>query len=565
MLIRMSCLILASAFLTVTNTNAQKVNQKTTERIQKSYWPNKTLRQEGPFLNGRKHGFFKQYNQDGSLSREANYKNGKLHGLSKLYNKGQLSIEFNYQNNKRHGFFKLYNEDGSLSRKSYYKHGKLHGPFRGYNKGRLSFEINYRNNKKHGVVKHYNQDGSLSREAYYKNGKLHGLSKEYKKGRLSFESNYQNNKMHGISKFYHDETGKLVNISEYQDGKKIRDIMSFHKDGSLRKPTGQKHVDSKPDGTKTQHFDSGAVFSIRDYKNGMLHGRYLQYYENGKLDKEHHYRKGKRHGKQRGFYENGQLRTEIEYLNGTIKDGEYATYTPDGAVTFKTIYAKGKRVKERHFYSNGLLKSVNSFSAKNRKASIAFDKQGRVISEDSQNGRDQRSTWNSYYQGGGLKEKRSSVKGSLVIMSFDRKGKRLKETTDIHSIKPPIEVLNSASFLDGGTIGVSIKDASGRVLRFSLPENMIAELRSKGTNKKPRHISVGAEHHRLPGAIQLGLKSKEEKQLLKLLKQWLKETQASTKIRVAKKPDASSQDTSEMAKRAVEHVSYIIKVLEERN
>ena len=61
-----------------------------------------TLRFEGEFLNGKRHGKGKEYNKYGKLIFEGEYLNGKRHGKGKEYNKfGDLTFEGEYLNEKK--------------------------------------------------------------------------------------------------------------------------------------------------------------------------------------------------------------------------------------------------------------------------------------------------------------------------------------------------------------------------------------------------------------------------------------------------------------------------------
>ena len=75
----------------------------------------------GEFINGKKHGEWLTYHQNGQLSELINYKDGKWHGLRELfYPNGQKWIKENFKEGKRNGLSEAYNPTGELSSKVNY-------------------------------------------------------------------------------------------------------------------------------------------------------------------------------------------------------------------------------------------------------------------------------------------------------------------------------------------------------------------------------------------------------------------------------------------------------------
>ena len=55
------------------------------------------------YVNGLKHGMYKEYFDNGKLKYEINYVNGNIHGMYKEYfDNGELNSEIYYVNGKRH-------------------------------------------------------------------------------------------------------------------------------------------------------------------------------------------------------------------------------------------------------------------------------------------------------------------------------------------------------------------------------------------------------------------------------------------------------------------------------
>ena len=111
---------------------------------------------EGEYLNRKKNGKGKEYDNNGDLLFEGEYLNGKKNGKGKLYNNlGIIIFEGAYLNNKKNGKGKEY-----------------------YNNGDLLFEGEYLDDKKNGKGKEYYDNGEIKFEGNYLKGKIwNGMEK----------------------------------------------------------------------------------------------------------------------------------------------------------------------------------------------------------------------------------------------------------------------------------------------------------------------------------------------------------------------------------------------------
>ena len=175
---------------------------------------------EGEYKNGKRYKG-KEYYRDGNIKYEGEYLNGKI-WTGKVYDKGENIIsEINqgkgyiremkneygfyfifegyYLNGERNGEGKEYNDDGYLIFKGEYKNGKKWNG-NGYNK---SYNIVYEINNGKGYIKEYDNYGKLEFEGEYYNGEKNGKGKEYHyNGNLEFAGEYLNGKKHGKGKEY---------------------------------------------------------------------------------------------------------------------------------------------------------------------------------------------------------------------------------------------------------------------------------------------------------------------------------------------------------------------------
>ena len=69
--------------------------------IKKTYYPNGKLQSEGEYLNGKKHGEYKEFYYNGTTWKEWNYSFGKEQGISTWYfDDGTISMIWNYIDGK---------------------------------------------------------------------------------------------------------------------------------------------------------------------------------------------------------------------------------------------------------------------------------------------------------------------------------------------------------------------------------------------------------------------------------------------------------------------------------
>ena len=123
---------------------------------------------EEGYLNGAKHGQFKQYTYEGVLFEDISYVKGLKHGYYKkyFYDTGRLMSENNYKNDTLQG--------KSIS---YYKNGKVY------------IEGTYVNDLKEGGWLKYNDNGSVDKIYQYKKGSCPQLDAEQDKQLKQWEQN----------------------------------------------------------------------------------------------------------------------------------------------------------------------------------------------------------------------------------------------------------------------------------------------------------------------------------------------------------------------------------------
>lgn len=108
--------------------------------VMRKYFPNKKLLAEGTFINDSiKHGYYKEYYENGNIKLEQQYFYGKLNGIEKFYyESGNLKHIGSLKDGIKDSIWLIYYENGSIEKKNNYKKNQLFGEqLRYYENGKL--------------------------------------------------------------------------------------------------------------------------------------------------------------------------------------------------------------------------------------------------------------------------------------------------------------------------------------------------------------------------------------------------------------------------------------------
>ncbi len=144
------------------------------EGLGKTYQEGGSLLSDQPYINDMKNGIKKSYTANGAIYAEATYVDDKLNGISKsYYSSGELKEVATYLNDTIIGISKYYYKDGKLEAELPHAHGKMDGTYKTYyENGNLSAECNYVDGKLNGTTLVYWDNKLLKRRDVYENGKL---------------------------------------------------------------------------------------------------------------------------------------------------------------------------------------------------------------------------------------------------------------------------------------------------------------------------------------------------------------------------------------------------------
>ncbi len=177
-----------------------------------TYYPNKTIAKETPFVRGKGNGLYKNYFETGKLKAEGFLKDGNPHGI-----------------------FYQYDETGYLKSEEQRVNGTLEGPFiTFYPTGKVAMELFYKNDLKHGKAKYYWTGGQLMIEKTYENDVEQGPVKTfYPDGQPEIVGSYLNGKWHGQKTTYYPNGNKAL-IEQYKNGDLVDKATAYHPNGKVR-------------------------------------------------------------------------------------------------------------------------------------------------------------------------------------------------------------------------------------------------------------------------------------------------------------------------------------------
>lgn len=376
------------------------------ETYDNAHW----LKNSVPYVDGKAHGLGKTYNQEGLVVAVTKYYHGIMSRTERInrtdnaglkqgnwkyfWDNGNLKLEATYLNGKKHGFFKFYDEAGNFLYIEKYDHDQLVEDAKEtkqlekrmtyHPNGRPAIIVTYYKDKPDGIRREFDTAGNVIKGYVFENGWLRyegitdmnglrqGLWKEYyPTGELRSKGRYKNSNPVGEWNFYF--TDKSIEITGNYDNK-------GHKDGEW-----------------IWFYPSGDTMSVAEYGNGEFDGRYIEYdeegeplvkgnyvagleegiwmyrngtsIESGKYDGglregvwkitfddnriafEIHYDQDVRDGKYTAFWENGAVKTSGKYKQG-LQDGPWNFYNEDGILTLTTLFKDGNEIKWNNYTIN---------------------------------------------------------------------------------------------------------------------------------------------------------------------------------------------------------------------
>lgn len=328
------------------------------------------------FINGKESGISKEYTQEGLVIAITEYKNGSLirreninrtdrnakkQGVWKFFfDDGSLQLEGFYVNGKKNGFFKDYNKEGVLLSITKYIEDEIQKDVPElaeydlrtdyYTDGSVKVVGSYKNGVAEGIRREYAQDGKIKNAFFFEKGNITGEGIVDEKGLRQ-----------GFWKEYYDN-GKLRSEGIYTNNVKTGD-WKFYTENAIIKQVGKFNKNGFQTGEWKWYYENGKIQKTENFENGVLQGLMEEYdekevliakgnYEEGNEDgswfftttnyrQEGTYSYGRRNGIWKHYYDNGQLKFEGNFLDD-YPDGKHVFYWENGKIMEERTYVMGK-------------------------------------------------------------------------------------------------------------------------------------------------------------------------------------------------------------------------------
>lgn len=337
-----------------------------------SYHDNGQLWQYLEVVDGRAHGFYREYYPNGQLKVESNV----IEGLADIHDTAKASFVFDKES-------RVFNDHGQLIAQIQYDKGELSAPSLYYHdNGALQKVIPYHEGAIEGEVCLYDEQGLLLEKIPYVAGVKQGLARRfwdaatlqyeelYDKGKLQEASYYdpshtliaQIKEGHGKQALFKDKI--VEGFVEYANGIPEGEVLFFYPDGSLHLTFYIK--DGMKNGPEYEYYPSKPQEKPKPklfvhWHNDILQGVVKTWYPNGEMESQREIISGKKQGLCFAWYKNGDLMLMEEYENDLIVKASYfkkgdknpvskidagkgtaTLYTSEGIFIKKIAYEKGK-------------------------------------------------------------------------------------------------------------------------------------------------------------------------------------------------------------------------------
>lgn len=179
----------------------------------------KLLRIENYSPEGKKHGYWCSFNQNGSPEKESWYENDSLSGPQVDYFSGFKIREYHIHKNRRHGTYMTFHHNGNPDSAGVYENGKTVGIWlQYYENGKMKSSTSFsEKGEKSGPEKYFDMEGRIIAELNFAKGTLDGKYFQYhKNGGLELEGLYVNGLREG-SWYEYDVSGHKIKTRVYKN------------------------------------------------------------------------------------------------------------------------------------------------------------------------------------------------------------------------------------------------------------------------------------------------------------------------------------------------------------
>lgn len=364
--------------------NGLRITYRETEKIEENfvnglkqgisryYYPEGQLMKTIHYVDGLEEGLAKEYAKDGRITQLISYKKGfisnrerinrydrqgKKHGAWKyFYDNGELRLECIYKHGLLNGYYKEYDAEGTLLNAYKFVEGekqefveeftKLDVKTEYYPDGNIKIKATYKDDKPEGIWREYNDEGEIEKSYIYKNGMIigEGIITEQGERMGMWKEYYDNGILKAEGRFYHD-----LRIGKWT---------YYHKNAMVEQE-GIYDSLGRPEGLWQWYYSSGSIQRKENFEKGQVDGTLVEYDELGNIIVQGNYWRGKEDGA--WFYQVGDHKEEGEFIEG-MREGEWKSYYKDGSLKFEGKFIEDNPHGEHIWYwDNGKLKDKGSY------------------------------------------------------------------------------------------------------------------------------------------------------------------------------------------------------------
>ncbi len=279
--------------------------------------------------NGRAHGKFLEWHENGQLKIEAFV----IEGTPDISEMAQMTWFFN-------DICLVYDEKGHLIAKIPYDKGLLEGVAHYfYPNGSLSREVPHLKDQIHGSVQVFNAEGTCVEKITYNHGDKEGSAfANWTPSQIKYTEIYQQGKL-GEAKYFSPDGSPVASIEngngqqalfnettlesliEYRQGIVEGTIKTFDPKGQL---LSLYHIkDDMKNGEECEYYPSQKPKLSLQWINDQIQGTCKTWYENGVLESQREMHDNKKHGLSFAWFKDGDLMLMEEYENDLLTKGSY--------------------------------------------------------------------------------------------------------------------------------------------------------------------------------------------------------------------------------------------------
>jgi uncharacterized protein len=328
------------------------------------------------FSDGKKEGYAKEYDRDGTVNTLKQYKDNYLISRERINRKDEEGF--------KQGTYKTFYEDGSVKN-----------------------EVNYLDNELHGYFREYDEKGILLQTLRYERGAIiEEIDEEAKEiidfrrtfdeqGRIIFSGGYREDIPIGIHRFF-DTTGTVINSYIYNErgiktsegivdeqGRRKGEWKDFYITGEQR--ASGNYSNNRRKGDWIYYFKNGSIEQKGRFLNGRFDGEWIWYYDTGEIWRNETYFNGSEDGYAVEYSRSGDVIAAGNYINGEkdgewihvvgdhkevgkyisgLREGKWIYYYEDGSKKFEGNYVTGlPDGKQYYYYKNGTIQEEQYYSA----------------------------------------------------------------------------------------------------------------------------------------------------------------------------------------------------------